>query len=67
MDPKDVHICYDFVQLFLEQKKQKNSITYCSVIGYLLENSLGSVESRLSSKNPLQIFSDLIPCNALSI
>ena len=64
MDPKDVHICYDFVLLFREQKKQKkqkNLLTYCSVIGYPLENSLGSVDSRLSFKNPLQMFSDFIP------
>ena len=64
MDPKDVPICYDFALLFHEQKEQKKLIKYCSLIGSLLGNHLGSVESRLSFIiNPLlyQIFSDLIP------
>ena len=53
MDPKDVPICYDFALLFHEQKKQKKLIKYSPVIGYLLGNPLGSVESRMSFKNPL--------------
>ena len=43
MDPKDVPICNDFALLFIEQKKQKKLIKYCSVIGYLLGNPLGPV------------------------
>ena len=53
MDPKDVPICYDFALLFHEQKEQKKLIKYSPVIGYLLGNTLGSVESRMSFKNPL--------------
>ena len=53
MDPKDVPICYDFALLFHEQREQKKLIQYSSVIGYLLGNPLGSVESRLSFKNLL--------------
>ena len=53
MDPKDVPICYDFALLFIKQKKQKKLIKYSSVIGYLLGNPLGPVESRRSFKNPL--------------
>ena len=63
MNPNDVPICYDFALLFHEQKEQKKLIKYCSLIGYLLGNHLGSVESRLSFIiNPLlyQIFSDVI-------
>ena len=47
MDPKDVPICYDFALLFHEL------IKYSLVIGSLLGNPLGSVESRMSFKNPL--------------
>ena len=53
MDPKDVPICYDFALLFYEQKEQKKLIKYSLVIGSLLGNPLGSVESRMSFKNPL--------------
>ena len=53
MDPKDVPICYDFALLFHKQKEQKKLIKYSPVIGYLLGNPLGSVESRMSFKNPL--------------
>ena len=50
---KDVPIRYDFALLFHEQKEQKKLIKYSPVIGYLLVNPLGSVESRMSFKNPL--------------
>ena len=53
IDPKDVPICYYFALLFHEQKEQKKLIKYSPVIGYLLGNTLGSVESRMSFKNPL--------------
>ena len=42
MDPKDVPICSDFALLFYEQKKQRKLVKYCSVIGYLLGNPLGT-------------------------